>query len=149
MLRSNDMTPFSVKRYTAVKQHVTELGCNHLQMPRNTMSPAVRFAKNLEILIELHQMTVAQVAAIAKVIPKQVYNLLNVSHDPRLKGLEKVAGVFGLTAWQMLAMDLTTKPAENRRVLALLEDFAAADADGQAAILQVAAAVASKAYKRS
>jgi transcriptional regulator with XRE-family HTH domain len=83
-------------------------------------------------------MSVAEVAAAARVIPKQVYNLLNESHDPRIKGLEKVARVFGLSAWQMLAVDLTLKPAENKRILSLLENFSAADEAGQETILKVA-----------
>lgn len=111
---------------------------NHLQVQKQPISPLHRYAKNLKALIALHEMTVAQVAERAKVIPKQVYNLLNASHDPRLKGLEKVANVFGLSAWQMLAVDLEGKPAEMRRVLTLLERFTAADEAGQAAIMQVA-----------
>lgn len=107
-------------------------------MQKQPISPLHRYAKNLKALIALHEMTVAQVAERAKVIPKQVYNLLNASHDPRLKGLEKVANVFGLSAWQMLAVDLEGKPAEMRRVLTLLERFTAADEAGQAAIMQVA-----------
>ncbi len=94
-------------------------------------------------------MTVAQVAERARVIPKQVYNVLNVSHDPRIKGLEKVANVFGLTTWQMLATDLTTKPAENKQILMLLELFSDASEAGRAAIMQVAEMAAGRAPKQA
>jgi transcriptional regulator with XRE-family HTH domain len=136
-----------VTHYTDGAQHVTQGGCNHFQMAKTPKTPAHRYAENLRILLKLHEMTVADVALAAGVVPKQVYNFLNVSHDPRIKGLEKVANVFGLTTWQMLAIDMTTSPAENRRVLALLERFSAADEGGQAAILQVAEMAASKALK--
>jgi transcriptional regulator with XRE-family HTH domain len=107
-------------------------------MSRDVVPPAYRYARNLKILLELHGMTVAEVAKKANVIPKQVYNLLNVSHDPRVKGLEKVANAFGLTTWQMLAFDMTDRPAENRQILELLESFAMADESGRATILRVA-----------
>jgi transcriptional regulator with XRE-family HTH domain len=106
-------------------------------MLRSSIAPLARYANNLRILIALHETTVAQVAAAAGVVPKQVYNILNQSHDARLKGLEKVANVFGLSAWQMLATELSDKPAKNKQVLALLEHFASADEAGQAAIMQV------------
>jgi transcriptional regulator with XRE-family HTH domain len=139
---SSDIGAFSVKNYTSVKKHVTRALCNHLQMPRATVAPASRYAENLKILLALHEKTVAEVAAAAKLTPKQIYNLMNVSHDPRIKGLEKVANAFGLTTWQMLATDLTDKPAENRLVLMLLEYFAQADEAGKATIMNVAEIVA-------
>lgn len=129
-------------------QHVTDGTCNHLQVEKTPTSPMQRYARNLKALIALHEMTVAQVAERAKVIPKQVYNLLNASHDARIKGLEKIANVFGLSAWQMLAVDLEGKPAEMKQVLRLLGRFAATDEAGRATILQVAEIAASKPSNR-
>jgi transcriptional regulator with XRE-family HTH domain len=142
------MPAFCVKPYISVKQHVTERACKNLHMLNTPVTPASRYAKNLRVLIAMHQKTVAEVAAAAKVIPKQVYNFLNQSHDRRIKGLEKVAGVFGLTTWQMLAVDLTSNPAENKRILALLEHFSSADEAGRETIMQVAEIAASKALNR-
>lgn len=116
-------------------------------MRETPIRPIARYAKNLKTLIDMGDKTVADVARAIGKPPKQVYNFLNGAHDPRLKGLEKVANVFGLSAWQMLAVDLTDKPAENRQILALLESFLAADEAGQAAILQVAEIAAQKARK--
>jgi transcriptional regulator with XRE-family HTH domain len=138
VLRSSDIGALCVNHYTDVKSHVTRTGWNHSRMSRDVVPPAYRYARNLKILLELHGMTVAEVAKKANVIPKQVYNLLNVSHDPRVKGLEKVANAFGLTTWQMLAFDMTDRPAENRQILELLESFAMADESGRATILRVA-----------
>lgn len=139
----------SVTLYTNDAQHVTDVPWNHLQMQKPPTSPLHRYAKNLRALIDLHEMTVIQVAEKAKIIPKQVYNLLNASHDPRLKGLEKVANVFGLSAWQMLAVDLDGKPAELKQVLTLLERFSAMDEAGRATLMQVAEIAASKPSNRA
>jgi transcriptional regulator with XRE-family HTH domain len=144
---SRDMPSMYVKHYIAVKQPVTHGGCNHLPMAKLVSAPVNRYAENLKILIKTHDMTVAQVAERARVIPKQVYNLLNSSHDPRVKGLEKVANVFGLTTWQMLAVDFTDKPAENKLVLQLLELFSEADVNGRTAIMQVAEMAANRTRK--
>jgi transcriptional regulator with XRE-family HTH domain len=142
------MTALCVTNYTNVKKPVTGLACNHFQMSNAPPTPARRYAENLKKLIAMHEMTVAQVAAIAHVIPKQVYNLLNSSHDPRLKGLEKVANVFNLTAWQMMAFDFTDQPSDNKRVLALLERFGAADEAGRETILSVAEIASNRLGKR-
>jgi transcriptional regulator with XRE-family HTH domain len=116
-------------------------------MEKSLTSPTQRYAKNLKRLIEMHEMTVAQVADKAKLVPKQVYNLLNASHDPRLKGLEKVANVFGLSAWQMLAVDLDEKPGDVKQTLKLLELFSASDSSGRHTILQVADIASTKPAK--
>lgn len=134
----------SVTLYTFPVQPFTEGSWNHLRVEKSLTSPIQRYAKNLRRLIELHELSVAQVADRAKVIPKQVYNLLNASHDPRLKGLEKVAQVFGLSAWQMLAVDLDDKPGDAKQIMALLERFSASDESGRKTILQVAEIAATK-----
>lgn len=136
-----------VTHYTWPVQPITGGSWNHLQMEKSLTSPTQRYAKNLKRLIDMHEMTVAQVADKAKLVPKQVYNLLNASHDPRLKGLEKVANVFGLSAWQMLAVDLDEKPADVKQALRLLELFSATDSSGRHTILQVADIASTKPTK--
>ena len=127
-----------VTHYTSDVQPITEPAWNHPLVEKSLTPPTRRYARNLKALIALHETSVAEVAERAGVRPKQVYNLLNASHDPRLKGLEKVANVFGLSAWQMLATDLDGRPADVKRVLTLLERFSAADEAGRLAIMQVA-----------
>lgn len=136
-----------VTHYTLPVQPITGGSWNHSHVEKSLTSPNQRYAKNLKRLIELHEMTVAQVAEKAKLVPKQVYNLLNASHDPRLKGLEKVAAVFGLSAWQMLAVDLDEKPGDAKQILRLLELFSATDGSGRHTILQVADIASTKPTK--
>ncbi len=113
---------------------------------RGTPARAIdRCGKNLEKMLQLRDMTVAELASLAKVTPKQVYNLLNGSHDPRLKSIEKVANALGLATWQLLALDMEALPAQHAEVLHLLDLFSRADEAGRKAILQVAEVVAAKA----
>jgi hypothetical protein len=144
VLSSNDIPPFSVKNYTPVKQPISQGSWNAFHMREPPIKPVVRFAENLKRLIEIEKISVARVAEGAKITPKQVYNFMAAGHDFRLKGIEKVAQVFGLSAWQMLAVDLTEKPLDNKQVLRLLELFSRADEPGQQAILQVAEIAAGK-----
>lgn len=101
-------------------------------------APRVRLAQNLRKLIEARGMTVYQVAEIAKVEPKTIYNLLKATFDARMSSVEKVADVFGLSAWQLIAVDLDGSVPSERDVLALLERFTRADESGRRTILQVA-----------
>jgi hypothetical protein len=115
-------------------------------MAKPTMPPRELLAKNLNRLIDMQALTVYQVAASAKVTPKTLYSMLNAGHDARLKNYEKVAGVFGLTAWQLMAVDLElVKPAAQLDVLTLLEAYSSADEAGRKAIMQVAEIAAQKA----
>jgi len=107
-------------------------------MKKNTTPPRVRLAKNLKRLIEMQGLTVIQVADAAKVTTKQIYNLMKASFDPRISSIEKVAGVFGLQVWQMIAVDMDNRPPEELAVLALLERFVATDEAGRKTIMQVA-----------
>lgn len=111
------------------------------------IKPVVRFSENLNRLIDKADNTVTKVAGRAGVQPKQVYNLMDAGHDFRLKSCEKVANAFGLSAWQMLAVDFTEKPAQNKQILMLLELFSRADTAGREAIMRVAEVAASKPSK--
>jgi hypothetical protein len=133
-----------VTNYTKVKQPISQGRWNPFQMREQPKSPVVRYAENLKRLIDLEKIPVAKVAEVAKVTPKQVYNFMAAGHDVRLKGIEKVANVFGLSAWQLLAVDLEANPAKNKQVLTLLELFSKADEAGQQAIMQVAEIAAQK-----
>lgn len=113
-------------------------------MGKTLTSPRTRLAKNVKVLIEMQQLTVYQVAEIAKVDPKTVYNMLKGSFDPRLSIVEKLANVFGLTTWQILAADLESKPPDSKQVLTLLEHYSSAKEDGRKAIMQVAEIAAHK-----
>lgn len=74
----------------------------------------------------------------AGVSRKQMNNLLNARHDPRLSLVEKVARVFDLAAWQILAYDMEQRPPDRIQVAKLLERYSEAEDAGRAAIMQVA-----------
>lgn len=97
-----------------------------------------RLAKNLRALAAPDQLSGHQIAGKAKLDPKTVNNMLRASHDPRLTHVEKVAAVFGMEAWQLLAFDLADRPADSSKVVALLEHYTSAKDEGRAAIMQVA-----------
>ncbi len=110
-----------------------------------TVGPVTRFARNLKKLIKMQGVQVTTVAEGAKVTPKQVYNLMAAGHDFRLKSTEKVANFFGLTTWQLLAVDLEDNPSTNKQLLTLLELYSRADEAGRNTIMQVAEIAAGKA----
>lgn len=113
-------------------------------MGKTPLKPRERLAKNLKALMGMQQLSAYQLAETAKVDPKTIYNLLKESFDPRLSIVEKIANVFGLTSWQILAADFDMKPPDSKQVLALLEAYSAAKEDGRRAIMQVAEIAAHK-----
>ena len=113
-------------------------------MAKALTSPKVRLAKNLKALIEVQGLSVYRVAEIAKVDPKTVYNMLKGSFDPRLSIIEKLANVFGMTTWQILAHDMEGLRPDSKQVVELLELYSGAKEDGKRAIMQVAEIAAQK-----
>lgn len=147
MLSSRFIRADCVTHYTSTEKPFSQEKWNPLQMREPTKTPMKRYGENLKRLIEIQKIPVTKVAEEARVTPKQIYNFMAAGHDARLKGLEKVANVFGLSAWQMMAVDFDGSPASNRQLLALLELYSRADEAGRAAIMQVAEIAASKASK--
>lgn len=97
-----------------------------------------RLARNVRALATRDKLSGHQIAGKAKLDPKTVNNMLRAGHDPRLTHVEKVAEVFGLAAWQLLALDLESNPPDSDKVVTLLERYSAAKDDGRKAIMQVA-----------
>lgn len=114
-------------------------------MPRDHLPLRQKLARNLKALAKRQGMSGHQIAEKAKLDPKTVNNMLRASHDPRLTHVEKVASVFGMAAWQLLAMDLEIRNADSVQVVRLLERYTEAPDDGRKAILQVAEIAAQKA----
>jgi transcriptional regulator with XRE-family HTH domain len=127
-----------------VKEPVPHRMWKHFPMGKILTSPRVRLAKNLKALVEMQGLSAYQVAELAKVDPKTVYNLLKGSFDPRLSIVEKLANAFGLTSWQILAADFEAKPPDSKQVLTLLEHYSTAKEEGRKAIMQVAEIAAHK-----
>jgi len=114
-------------------------------MPRDHLPLRQKLSRNLKALAKREQMSGHQIAEKAKIDPKTVNNMIRASHDPRLTHVEKVAKVFGLDAWQLLAMDLESRQADTAQVVRLLERYSEAPDDGRKAIMQVAEIAAQKA----
>lgn len=107
-------------------------------MPKPPIPPRMRLAQNLRALLDMQQLSAPKVAALAKVDPKTMNNLLHGRFDPRLSLVEKVANVFGMSTWQLLATDLQKKHVDSVQVVRLLEHYNNAPDAGRAAIMQVA-----------
>jgi transcriptional regulator with XRE-family HTH domain len=116
-----------------------------LRMGKPPIPPRKRLAENLKALMEVQGLSSPQVAEAAKIGRKTMNNFLNGRFDPRLGVVEKVANVFGLTTWQLLAADLAAKPPDSKQVLRLLEHYSSAPEDGRQTIMQVAEIAARKA----
>ena len=114
-------------------------------MSKQPVPPRQRLAKNLKVLAARRELSGHEIGKKAKVDPKTVNNMLRAAFDPRLSVVEKVAGVFGMTAWQLLAYDLEEHPPDSKQVVQLIERFSSAPDDGRKAILQVAEIAGSKA----
>jgi transcriptional regulator with XRE-family HTH domain len=145
VVSSSAMPSFYGKNSADVKAHIPQPGWNHFRMGKVPTTPRQRLARNLKALIDFQEVTVYGVAEDAKVDPKTVYNMLKGSFDPRLSIVEKLANVFGLTTWQLLAVDLESRPPEWKQALTLLELYSQAQEGGRKAIMQVAEIASQKA----
>jgi transcriptional regulator with XRE-family HTH domain len=95
-------------------------------------------AKNLTALMKMQDLSSVQVGKLAGVDAKTVNNLSHGRFDARLSMVEKIANVFGMTTWQILATDLEVRKLDSIQVTRLLERFSNASENGRAAIMQVA-----------
>jgi transcriptional regulator with XRE-family HTH domain len=107
-------------------------------MSRERIPPRQRLAKNLRVLAAKNEMSGTEIGKKAGVDQKTVTEMMKASFDPRLSKVEKVANVFGMTAWQLLAYDLEESPPDSAQVTRLLEHYSNAEEDGRKAIMQVA-----------
>ena len=121
-----------------VKEHVPQPIGKNFPMAKQPLPIRQRLAKNLRALATANELSGHEIAKKAKLDPKTVNNMLKAGHDPRLTYVEKVAGVFGLAAWQLLAMDLESKPPDSTQIQRLLEHYSKAQDTGRKAIMQVA-----------
>lgn len=101
--------------------------------------PRETLAKNLKVLLELHEMSGPDVAKKAGVDIKTVNNMINGRYDPRPEKVDLVARVFGMSAWQLLIPNL---PGEllrrDGRLEKLIHDYGVATEEGRDNIDRVA-----------
>lgn len=75
----------------------------------------------------------------AKVSQKTVSNMLKPEGPtPHLDNIDAVAAVYGLTGWQLILPSLPASKESVEGMVRLVENFAGASAEGQAAITRVA-----------
>lgn len=128
-----------------VKEHIPVSGWKTFPMAKvPKIPPRQRLAKNLKALMRMQALGTGLVADRSGIDPKSVNNMLNARFDPRLSQVEKVANVFGMAAWQLLAFDLEGKAPDSSQTLRLLEHYTSAQDDGRKAIMQVAEIAAAK-----
>jgi transcriptional regulator with XRE-family HTH domain len=107
-------------------------------LPKEPLSPRQRLAKNLTALMKMQDLSSVQVGKLAGVDAKTVNNLSHGRFDARLSMVEKIANVFGMTTWQLLATDMEVRKLDSVQVTRLLERYSNASENGRAAIMQVA-----------
>ena len=139
------MRPLLGNNSLAVKALFPSLDGENLLMPRERVPPRQRLARNLKVLAAKAGLSGAEIGKKAKVDQKTISNMMRAAFDPRLSVVEKVANVFGMTTWQILAYDVEAHPPDSSQVLRLLERYTNAEDDGRKAIMQVAEIASAKA----
>ncbi len=134
--------PLSSKQAPRPREHFPPVGWNHSGVgkifTKQAVNPRTRLAQNLRALIDMQELSAPRVAELAKVDRKSVNNLLHGRFDPRLSLVEKVANVFGMTTWQILATDFQVKKIDSAQVVRLIDHYSKAPDAGRTAIMQVA-----------
>ena len=144
MLSSNAMPASWGNISPFVKEPIPHGTWKAFPMAKQRVPPRTRLARNLRAMLNLQGLSPITVADHAKIDRKSMNNLLNARFDPRLSLVEKVANVFGMTTWQLLATDMEVRPPATTQVVELLEHYTKADDDGRKAVMQIAQMAASK-----
>ncbi len=111
-------------------------------LPRQTL------AKNLQALqLAYPEWHAAELARLAKVDKKTLSNYLRgARYDPRPEIVDRIAQVYGVTGWLLLAPWFKPEMAKNHALTALLNAYSEASPENRGNILRVAEMAAS--YKR-
>jgi transcriptional regulator with XRE-family HTH domain len=129
-----------------VKEHFPQESGNNFPMPRKRPHTAQTVAANIQALIEFNKTTAPKVAEQAGIDRKTVNNMLKGRFEPNLTNVEAVAGVFGLSAWQLLRPNLKNDLVKSSVMDRLISDFYDASEEDRGKILGVAEMAAK--YKR-
>lgn len=121
-----------------VKEHFPRAVWKHFPMAKKRLHPRQIVAENIKTLIAANETTAPRVAEKAGIDRKTLNNMLNGRFEPNLSNVDAVAGVFGLSAWQLLRHDLKDSLVQSQIVDQLIEDFYSASAEGREKILGIA-----------
>ena len=99
-------------------------------------------ADNVRRLMDAHKLTQSQLASRAGVSQKSISDLLNyggnVSKEPRLGTIERIAKGFGIPVWQLQIPDLPVELLRNHSVGKVLENYRDAGPSGRENIRRIA-----------
>lgn len=95
-------------------------------------------ARNLNFLMDKHGYSEKEMERSSKVSGKTINNMRNAKHKATIENTDKVASVFGLHGWQLIIPGLPEHLVESKALSAVVENYAAADDEGRAAIEHVA-----------
>lgn len=143
MRSRSDIAEVCGKYSATVKEHLPHGPWKAFRMSREAPGSSLkaRLARNLQFLIAAAGDSQRTFADKAKMESKAFNNLVKGRFNCRLDTLERIAPVFGLQPWQLLAVDLAVAPAPAKEILRLVELYSRANPESRAAILSVASAV--------
>ena len=95
-------------------------------------------ATNLKKLLATTGLSAPDVARQAGIDRKTLNNQLHGRYDPRPEAVDKVAGVFGYTCWDLLNPNFDPERSKNGRLQSLIDMYSQADDTGRENILRVA-----------
>lgn len=108
-------------------------------MATQRQKPKTTLAHNLQLLTALWKISGAELARRAHVDPKTVNNMINGRFDPQVEKVHQVAGVFGLSGWQLLVPNLPVEMLEkDGRLEELIRNYSSASEEGRRSINQIA-----------
>lgn len=95
-------------------------------------------ARNLNFLMEKYGYSEREVAKRSGVSAKTVNNMRNARTTATIENAERVANVFGLDGWQLIVPSMPTDLVESRHLKNTINNYAASDHEGRAAIDRLA-----------
>lgn len=95
-------------------------------------------ARNLNFLMAKYDYSERDIEKRSGVSAKTVNNMRNAKHTGTIQNADKIAAVFGLDGWQLIIPGLPESLLESPALRNTVENNAAVDPDGRAAIQRVA-----------
>lgn len=118
-----------------------------LRRVKEQLSTRAILAKNLLRLMQKKGYSSAGVAIKAHVSQRTVNNMEKARHNVGIDNIEAVAGVFGLTAWQLMLPNLPCDLLETRSISQLVNNYVASGAEGRKMVSMVAEREAEYAHR--
>jgi transcriptional regulator with XRE-family HTH domain len=108
--------------------------CMHKQRP----NPRESLAKNVAMLLRIHNMGQSDLARKSGVNQKTISNIVHGKNAPNLDKVDAIAKAFGLDAWHLILPNLPEEIANGGAIAQLVENFLASDSESRKYINHVA-----------